>query len=301
MVVAFGAALGGLSGIASPDEVVSVLHAGSLIPVFNTRLVPELAKRGITVNAEGRGSVANANMIRAGLKDPDLFIAADDDVMERLLAGPDAPIRWYANFATSRLVIAYASNSPFAQRFRDAAAGRALWYDVLGTTGVRIGRTDPAIDPKGYRTILMVELAESYYHVSMRRRILGDDRNPSQTFTDEAILTRLAEGDLDAAFLYSHESTIRGLSTIELPPEINLGDARFAVNYRRASVTINGVEHVGEPIVFALTIPKEATNPQGAVDVAQFLIDGDGRKILTTSGLQVTAPVYHGDTRAVPA
>jgi molybdate/tungstate transport system substrate-binding protein len=297
IVASFGAA----NVAAFSDQVVSVLHAGSLTPVFQTRLVPELAKRGITVYAEGRGSVANGSMIRAGLKNPDLFISADDDVMERLLIGPDAPIRWYANFATSHLVIAYAPNSPFAERFREAAAGRARWYDVLSAPGIKIGRTDPAVDPKGYRTIIALELAEGYYHEALRARILGDDRNPAQTFTDEAILTRLDEGELDAAFLYSHEAMIRKLPIIELPPEINLGDAHFAARYRRASVTINGLEHVGEPIVFALSIPTAAANSQGAADILRFLIDGDGKKALTASGLQVTPLAFHGDLHAVPA
>ncbi len=286
---------------ASSAQVVSILHAGSLIPVFQTQLVPALAKRGITVYAEGRGSVANANLIRQGLKRPDLFVSADVDVTERLLHGKDAPIAWYASFATSRLVIVYAPKSPFAARLRAAAQGKVAWFDVLATPGIKIGRTDPAIDPKGYRTVIALELAERYYRRPLRAAILGADRNQDQLLTDEAILSRLDEGELDAAFVYSHEARIRHLPAIELPPQINLGDPRFAANYRTAAVTIDGIRYRGEPIAFSLTIPSAAANPSGAARVIQFMVAGEGKKILDESGLAVTPLVFHGNRKAVPA
>jgi molybdate/tungstate transport system substrate-binding protein len=300
-LASFGALLGASSADTPPGQVVHVLYAGSLVTPFEKQIVPALAVRGYALEGEARGSVANANMIRAGLKSPDIFISADAGVTEKLLSGADAPIAWYVSFATTRLAIAYSPASPFAARFRDAQAGRVKWYDVLRTPGLKLGRTDPAVDPKGYRTILAMELADRLYHLPLRERILGADGNPAQILPEETLLTRLEGGDLDAAFVYTVESTTRKLPTVDLPPEIDLGDPKFAARYREVSVTVNGTAHVGEPIAYALTIPKDPPNPQGALAVVRFLLGEEGRKILDGAGLTLTPLAFHGDLSAVPA
>ena len=53
---------------------------------------------------------------------------------------------------------------------------------MLRAPGIKIGRTDPDVDPKGYRTILAMELADKLYGLPLRESILGDDHNPAQIF-----------------------------------------------------------------------------------------------------------------------
>lgn len=282
-------------------QTVSVLYADSLVTLFEKTLVPALQARGYTLNAEGRGSVANANMIREGLKRPDVFIASDARVMESLLTAANPTVRWYASFATTRLALAYSASSPFAARFRDVAAGRATWYDVLQMPGLKIGRPDPAVDPLGYRAIIALELAKRLYHQPLRRRILGDDRNPAQIFPGETLLVRLEQNEVDVAFVYALEATARRLPSLEFPATINLGDPNRAAEYAAASVTINGVTHVGAPIAFAFTIPSDAVNPEGAVAVLRFITSGDGRAMAEAGGLTMRPLGFHGDLHAVPA
>jgi molybdate/tungstate transport system substrate-binding protein len=300
-LVTLAAVIGSGAGRAAPMQAVHVLYADSLVTPFERQIVPALAARGYTVDGEARGSVANANMMRAGLKRPDIFVSADAGVTEKLLTGADAPIAWYVSFATTRLAIAYSPSSPFAARFRDVQAGRLKWYDVLRTPGLKLGRTDPEVDPKGYRTILAMELADRLYGLPLRESILGSDRNPAQILPSETLLTRLESGELDAAFVYLVESSARKLPTLDLSSEVNLGDPKFAARYREVSVTIKGVEHVGDPIVYALTIPKDPPNPQGALDVVRFLLGEEGRKLFAAAGLTPRPPVFHGDMSAVPA
>ena len=69
---------------AAADQVIHVLYAGSLITPFEKQVVPALAAHGYMVDGEARGSVANANLMRAGLKRPDVFISADTSVAEKL-------------------------------------------------------------------------------------------------------------------------------------------------------------------------------------------------------------------------
>lgn len=282
-------------------QTVSVLYADSLVTLFERTLVPALQARGYTLNAEGRGSVANANMIREGLKRPDVFISADAGLMDRLLAAPNPTVRWYATFATTRLALAYSPASPFAARFRDVAAGRATWYDVLQTPGLKLGRTDPAVDPKGYRSIIALELADHLYHQPLRQRILGDDRNSAQIFPSESLLVRIEQNELDVAFVYSVEAAARHLPSIELPATINLSDPRRAAEYAAARVTINGVAHAGAPIAFAFTIPSDAANADGALAVLRFIASGDGRAMAEAGGLTMRPLGFHGDLHAVPA
>ena len=283
-------------------ERVSVLHAGSLNTVFAQRLAPEFERlTGLHAEGEGRGSVANAKLIAAGLKTPDVFLSADTSVTRDLLKTGNGTIAWYASFATTRMVIAYSLKSPFATQFAEAARGARRWYDVLRTPGMRIGRTDPAIDPKGYRTLIVADLAERLYNIpNLRSALFGAQRNPDQTLTDEAILVRLEQGDIDVAFVYGVEATIRSLPTIELDPRINLGDPRYAARYATASETIEGVVRRGEPIEYAFTIPTRASNPSGGVAFLRYLISTDGRRALDAAGLQAQTPQFFGDLASVP-
>jgi molybdate/tungstate transport system substrate-binding protein len=290
-----------LGGVAvSNESIVRVAHAGSLITVFNQRIAPAFRRTGFTFEGQGKGSVALANMIDSGLIAPDVFVASDTTVMADLLERGHA-ISWYATFATSRMVLAYSPNSRFVNSFDEARLGRAPWTALLTRKGVKLIRTDPAIDPKGYRTIILAQLAERYYRLpGFASRALGDDRNPEQLQTDEGILIRLEGGDADAAFLYAIEAVSRHLPFIELPAELNLGDRRLAARYATESVVIDGKNRRGAPIEYAFTIPRAARNPDGADAFLHFLEAKEGRRLLTEAGLTMSALKSYGDRNAAP-
>jgi molybdate/tungstate transport system substrate-binding protein len=220
--------------------------------------------------------------------------------MAELLASHTA-ITWYATFATTRLVVAFSPKSPFFADFRAAASGTRAWTDVLAQSGVRLVRTDPAIDPKGYRTILMTKLAERFYRKpGLRERLLGDDRNAAQLQTDEGILIRLEGGDADAGVVYLTEAVSRRLPYIALPAQIDLGDPKHAREYATQSVAINGILRQGAPIEYAFTIPNGAKNAAGGDAFLRLLASSEGRRILAGAGLSTHAPRFFGDAAAVP-
>jgi molybdate/tungstate transport system substrate-binding protein len=294
----FASLLGGVAF--SNDSIVSVAHAGSLITVFNGRIAPAFRSTGFTFQGQGKGSVGLANMIDSGLISPDVFVASDANVMADLLQ-KDHAIAWYATFATSRIVLAYSPNSKFVNSFDKVRLGRAPWTALLTNKGVKLVRTDPAIDPKGYRTIILAQLAEKFYRLpGFASNLLGDDRNQEQLQTDEGILLRLESGDADAAFLYAIEAVSRHLPYIELPAELNLGDKRFAARYATASVIIDGKRRRGAPIEYAFTIPRAARNPEGAGAFLHFLENRQGRHLLSEAGLTMTGLSFYGDRKAVP-
>jgi molybdate/tungstate transport system substrate-binding protein len=303
-VVAAGA-LGGAGLVPRPAAAagapVSVLYAGSLVTVFERSLVPAAAAIGLDVHGEPRGSVELAKLISGGLSNPDVFISADPVLIQGLM-GQGGFASWYATFAATRMVIGYSPNSPFAHSFVQAARGERKLVDVLLQPGLKIGRTDPALDPKGYRTLIVAQLLQRESGIpDLAEKLLGNARNPSQVFPEETTLVRLESGELDAAFLYSTESAVRRLPAVELPVYANLGNPALDKTYQSVSVTVDGVTRKSGAIVYALTILNKAPDPEGAARFVEFLIAGRGRSLLTAAGVRVLAPAFSGDKAAVPA
>ncbi|GAC1497977.1 MAG: hypothetical protein NVS1B14_00680 [Vulcanimicrobiaceae bacterium] len=274
-----------------------VLYAGSLVSVMERQIGPAFERRcRCSFRGEGRGSNAIANLILAGVRDPDVFVSADTAALRRLTGTPKAPgvISAYASFATSRMVLGYSPRSRFAPRFALVAAGRLRLPQLLQTRGLRIGRTDPRADPKGYRVLIAMQLAEHFFHAPGLAHVLGAVQNPAQIFPEEQLAVRLENGDLDAAFLYAVEARSRRLPAIEFPAAINLGDARRAGDYAKASVRIGGTVRRGAPIVYALAVLTGAPNPAGGREFVQFLLSRYGRHLLRVAGLEPMSNLSNG-------
>ncbi len=286
---------------ATADVVVA--YAGSLVTLMERSLGPAFsAASGDAFEGRAKGSTALANLIAGGLLSPDVFVSADAASAKSLLGGAKPAARWYATWASTRVEIAYSPKSTFAADFDAAAKGKLAWYELLQRPGVRIARTDPAQDPKGYRVLLVMQLAERYYNVpNLSRTILGDPENPEQVLPEESALARLDAGEIDGLWAYSTESVGRGLPAIALPPEIDLGDPARAAIYATASVTVGGRTHAGSPSVYAFTIPTAAPNPAGAVAFGRYLLSDAGRELERKAGLTPLVPAFAGDPAAVPA
>ncbi|MDP9019055.1 MAG: extracellular solute-binding protein [Candidatus Eremiobacteraeota bacterium] len=285
---------------ASPSSV-NVVYAGSLVTPMERDVGPSFARTcECRYQGEGKGSVALAKMISGGIRNPDVFISADAGVLDGLLHPKSGPalISWYAVFGTARMVLGYSPRSRFAGRFALAAAGRLSLPDLLLTPGLRIGRTDPKLDPKGYRSLFVMQLAALHYHRPALATILEGAQNSGEIFPEEDLLVRLESGDLDVAFLYSTESQSRKLPALELPGEINLGHPAFARQYGLAAVTVDGRTLHGAPIAYALTIPTNAANTTGARAFARYVLSGAGKTALQRSGLLFITPLIVGDRAA---
>jgi molybdate/tungstate transport system substrate-binding protein len=289
----------------SAGPVIRVLYAGSLVALMENDLGPAFTREaGTAVEGRAGGSVALARMILDGLQQPDVFISADPGVNALLLRparGPAAP--WFLTLARTTMVLAYNPGGRYAGAFREAAAGRRTWYDVLSSPGLRLGRTDPRLDPKGYRTILLLRLAERYYHrPGLEQRLFGAPENPAQTFPEEALVGRLESGQLDAGFFYLTEVMEQHVPYVALPDAVNLGNPAMAHAYAEVAYT-DGAGHVhrGAPILYTITIPSTARNGTGAVDFVRFVYGSAGMARLRAHGLLPVRIVAGGDPRAIPA
>jgi D-alanine-D-alanine ligase len=89
---------------------------------------------------------------------------------------------WYATFARNAMVLIHTDQSVGAREIN----GRN-WWRVLLRPGVRSGHSDPALDPNGYRTLMVFQLAEAHYRQpGLDRRLRAADRQAvAQALQDE--------------------------------------------------------------------------------------------------------------------
>ena len=158
------------------------------------------------------------------------------------------------------------------------------------------GHSDPALDPNGYRTMIVLQLAERYYRQPGLARRLDAAMPPRYQRPKEADLTALLQaGELDYAWTYRSLAETSGLRYLTLPKAIDLSDPALAKAYESASVRIPGASRSGrdsltlrgEPIVYALTIPVGAPHPVLAAAFVRFALSEDGRAILQKNGFVV--------------
>lgn len=303
-VLALLAACGGSSGSSTAKGTANVAYAGSLVNLMEHKLGPAFQHAtGYTYQGKGAGSTALANQIKSKLIAPDVFISASGAAYESLEGAANGNlVNWYMSFAATQMVIGYSSQSQFATQFQAAANGTTPWYVVLEMPGVRIGRTDPALDPKGVNTLLLMQLAETYYdQPGLTQKLLGANNNPAQIFPEEDLVARLSSGQLDAGFFYLNEVKDAGLPYITLPPQINLGDPSQKAAYAQAHYTdATGKTQVGKPILYSLTIPGTVKNEAGAEAFVLFMFGSDGYNLLAADGIQPINVIFNGDASKVP-
>ena len=287
------------------QDKVFVMYAGSLVKILEDVIGPAFQNEsGYPYVGEGKGSVQVSNLIKDGFRTPDVFVSAGTVPMMRLMNTTPPLVDWLLKFGSAEIVIAYSPNSPHFGDLERARMGEIPWYDVVSQDGFKFGRTDPELDPKGYYGIITAELANSYYNdSSIKNRIFGDDRNPKQIFPEETLKTVLETGSLDAVIAYKHEAISRDLPYITLPKEINLGDPTYSDFYNHANYTLQSDQKTiyGEPVEFAITIPKTVKNMDGAISFVNFVISKNGSQLLESQGLNPINLTSEGNTSKIPS
>jgi molybdate/tungstate transport system substrate-binding protein len=288
----------------TPAGQLIVFNAGSLAKPFNDLLRAFKAKHPKVVPAqENSGSLEAARKLTDLGKTPDVIGVADYGVISKLLIPKHAT--WYATFARNSMVILYTNESSGAGEI----SGRN-WWQVLLRPGVRTGRSDPALDPNGYRTLMVFQLAEEFYREPALAARLERASPPKYMRPKEADLTALVQaGELDYSWSYESIAKTVGLPYVDLSPEVDLSDPELAESYGRARVRLPGasrsgrdsVEFRGEPIVYALTIPTAAPHPLTAEAFVRFVFSPEGLALLRASGFTVLEkPLLAGPGKPPP-
>ncbi len=272
------------------EATLVVFNAGSLARPIRSALDSFAASEGITIEQESSGSLESARKLTELERTPDIIALADEEIFARILM--PAHVQWYARFARNRIVIAYTDRSLFADEFN-----ADTWRSILSRDRVEVGRSDPDLDPAGYRTLLVHQLAERHYgEAGLAARLLeaAPERNVRPK---EVELTGLLQaGELDYIWTYESVAQAAGLRYLKLPGRIDLGTPAESSFYATASIRVAGsapgetLEMRGRPIVYALAVPDAAPHPSVAARAVAYLLSADGARVMRAARLDVMHP-----------
>jgi molybdate/tungstate transport system substrate-binding protein len=244
----------------------------------------------VKVQMEAAGSVECARKVSELGKPCDIILTSDYKVINKLLI-PEFTT-WYIKFASNELCLAYTEKSRFHKE-----VNRNNWFEILLNESVAFGRSDPKLDPCGYRTLFTFQLAEKFYGIEG----LSDDLSTKDKRyirpKEVDLLALLETASIDYVFIYRSVALQHGLKYLKLPDEINLKEPGLSEWYASASVTIAGKDKdeeiliVGEPMEYGISVIENAPNRKDAMDFVDFLLnEEDGIKIIEANGQSSLIP-----------
>ena len=278
-----------------------IFHAGSLsVPLKQIKEAFTAEHPDVIIQLEAAGSRTCARKISDLKKPCDIMASADYTVINTLLI-PDYT-DWNIKFASNEMTLVYTEKS---KRGEDITKDN--WYDILSDKDVYFGRSDPNADPCGYRAVLTMKLAENYYKkAGLSESLLKKDNEyirPKET----DLLALLESHTIDYIFLYRSVAQQHDLKYLLLPDEINLKKPALADFYKTASIEISGKEpgttvtKKGAPMVYGITIPKNAPNPELAKKFVAFILDASkGMAIMEKNGQPSMVPSPSDTYNAIP-
>jgi len=325
----------GCSEAEAKKSTLVVYEADSLmVPFAQIQKEFEQANPEINVEMEAHGSIQVVRQVTELGQDVDVVAVADNSLIPMLMyqtkmANGRPYASWDIEPITGELVLAYNSKSKYANEIN---AGN--WYQIISRPDVRLGLADPRMDSVGYRTLMALKLAESYYNYDnimqdavgkyFSMPITASEQDGVSTIlvpellepTDSHMVLRGAHMEImallesnDVDYTIDYKSTVLqdGLSYLELPPEINLGDSNYAQNYRNVVVkldyqrfaTVNPVFQ-GLPIIYGMTIPNNAKNTAAAIKFIQFVLGPEGQKIFQNCNQPELIPPICDNVSALP-
>lgn len=289
--------LGGLAGLGSTALAgcvaggagarASVLSAGSLSVLFNETVGPAFeSDTEYTYRGEFHGSKTVMRMVQDGQKYPDVVVSADAGLLRDEL-GDLAP--WDVVFASNALVVTYNPETAVGKRL----ASGDPWYEVLREADAQIARSDPDLDPLGYRTEQLFELAEEFYDED---GLVEDLTTNTVVDPEEAhLLAGIETGERAAAVAYRNMAVDHDLPFVSLPQELDFSDPSLADHYASATYTMDdGTTVEGTPVLYNMTVPSVAESPSVGKRFVGFVLSRPD--LLREGGLVVSEafPDPHG-------
>lgn len=326
---------GSSTSVASAKTTLVVFEAGSLmVPMAEVEKAFEKAHPNIDVQIEAHGSIQVIRHVTELGEDVDVVAVADYSLVPLLMYASFMPdgrpfAEWYIKPATNELVLARSAASKHADEIN---AGN--WYEIIARSDVRLGLSDPRMDAVGYRTLMACKLAEAHYGVqNILRDAIGSsmgngivsrdeegksyitvsellepsDRHISLRGSSMQLISLLESGGIDYTFEYKSVVEQHNLDYVQLPPQVNLGDASMADTYGRVTVKIDfrrfkTVTPVfdGAPIGYGLTIPQNSSHKSEAAEFIRFILGADGGRIFLQCHHPLLVPPECDNVKALP-
>jgi len=304
---------------------LNVCHAGSLTAAF-TAIEEAFSKQypGVALTDTAGGSVDLARRFAAGTLACDVFAPADHLLIDRLLR-PAKLADSTIVFASGRMVLAYLATDAKAQRLQvsgtfnppasipEAAPG---WYDALTAPGVRISGAHPFLDPGGYRSHMIFELAQRHYRAPGLYNALLQHYQVNVADPSNAAAAAVLGKDFNFQITYEHSAAATARRDpnyryARLPSAIDLSSAR-ASEYAPTVVTIPGLGTPGSAasvtieasqVAWGLTIPKNSANPDQAARFVAMVLGAPGAAAFAANGPTSLTParVSRADLSRLPS
>ncbi len=295
-------------------ENIMIFHAGSLsVPFGEIEKIFEVKYPQYDVKREPAGSRACARKITDIGKPADVMASADYKVIDNLMIPKDA--KFNAQFVTNEMAIAYTEKSKYSGEIN-----AKNWTKIFLRDGVKVGHSNPNMDPCGYRSILVTKLAEDFYkEPNFYDKLFGYGESYSNGEENtKKVIVRPKETDLlglieagmyDYLFIYKSVAQQHGLKYITLPPEVSLKSANLKEQYKKATFKINGkkpgtwITKKGAPMVYGITVvqnDKSPTTKDGAIKFVNFVLSAEGQAIMKKNGQGIISPpVITGDASII--
>jgi len=297
-----------LIGGQGKSQMLRVFHAGSLsVPLKQVVERFEEENPGVKVVLEPSGSVLAVRKITELHKTADILMTADYRLINDMMMPSYAEFN--IAFASNKMVLAYTDKSRYADEINSEN-----WFKILIREDVKYGFSNPNDDPCGYRSPIVLALAEKYYGLDLLKELVIDKSNIIVKKSDGEyhiyipkdfapksgsklvirsksvdLIALLESGAIDYAFEYKSVAVQHGLKYVELPPQIDLSNPRFDEEYEKVHIylfygTDKQKEVVGKSIVYGLTIPKCAENRDLAIKFINLLLSDVGREVFRKNG-----------------
>jgi molybdate/tungstate transport system substrate-binding protein len=289
-----------------PTGTASVAYASSLEYLNEKVAGPAFtAATGYGYSGFGAASGDLETDIAAGEIHPNVFESVGGDNITPLFP---KFTNWYIQYAGTEMVVAYNPNGKYASQFKAIADGSKPQQDLftlLQRPGLKLGRTDPNIDPQGRDFIYMLELAQSYYHLPSDTvaKILGTtdfaSASSPQIYAESSLDSTLQSGQLDASSAFVTQAIELHLSYVPLVPQINLCCSKYATYYHTASITVkSGTKH-GSPQVIDITMIGAPT--EAGIAFVKYTLSPAGLALYKQGGFTVLPPTLFGTKSGVPS
>ena len=306
--------LGLLATFGLAKQNIVIFHAGSLsVPFSEIEKVFEAKYPQYDIKREPAGSRACARKITDIGKPADVMASADYKVIDNLLIPKNA--KFNAKFVTNEMAIAYTEKSKYAGEIN-----AKNWTKIFLRDDVKVGHSNPNMDPCGYRSMLVTKLAEDFYkEPNFYDKLFG--YGESYTNGEEntlKVIVRPKETDLlglleagmyDYLYIYKSVAEQHGLKYITLPPEVSLKSANLKEQYKKVAFKINGkkpgtwITKKGAPMVYGITVVQNAKSPitkDGAVMFVNFVLSDEGQAIMKKNGQGIiNPPAITGDASII--
>jgi molybdate/tungstate transport system substrate-binding protein len=290
VLLLFGA-LGCVSCNSNPEEPTPagrlvIFHAASLSVPFAA--VEKEFKAGhpqIYLVLESGGTTEMARMISETGKAADILASADFAVIDKNLIPDQASCN--IRFAGNQLVLCYTDKSKFAD---EVNAGN--WYEILQRPEVAWGHSDPDLYTSGYRSLMVLQLAEKFHDKpGLYQQLLANRPRENVRPKEEELISLLQGGKMDYAWEYRSVAVQNGLKFVTLDDHINLSNYQMDDFYGQAVVKVAGtepgttIERKGQSITYGVTLIDAAPNKAAAEAFLAYLLDVEGgQRILAEQG-----------------